>query len=147
MKELYWRGGVPLLIALVTFLIPPPAGLTGQNWHLFGIFFAMIVGFITRPFPMGAVCIIGLCLISITKTLTPSEILVGFSSNAIWLIVMAFFFSRAFLKTGLGKRIAYRQPQPNSRLRLCSIRSCFMFDHPFFSSSSGRNFVPYYSFR
>lgn len=31
MKELYWRGGVPLLIALVTFLIPPPAGLTGQN--------------------------------------------------------------------------------------------------------------------
>lgn len=107
MKELYWRGGVPLLIALVTFLIPPPAGLTGQNWHLFGIFFAMIVGFITRPFPMGAVCIIGLCLISITKTLTPSEILVGFSSNAIWLIVMAFFFSRAFLKTGLGKRIAY----------------------------------------
>lgn len=104
MKELYWRGGVPLLIALVTFLIPPPAGLTGQNWHLFGIFFAMIVGFITRPFPMGAVCIIGLCLISITKTLTPSEILVGFSSNAIWLIVMAFFFSRAFLKTGLGKR-------------------------------------------
>lgn len=107
MKELYWRGGVPLLIALVTLLIPPPTGLTGQNWHLFGIFFAMIVGFITRPFPMGAVCIIGLCLISITKTLTPSEILVGFSSNAIWLIVMAFFFSRAFLKTGLGKRIAY----------------------------------------
>lgn len=113
----------------------------------------MIVGFITRPFPMGAVCIIGLCLISITKTLTPSEILVGFSSNAIWLIVMAFFFSRAFLKTGLGKRIAYTILAKIGNHSL-TVGYAFalsdlvlLFDHPFFSSSSGRNFVPYYSFR
>jgi len=32
----------------------------------------------------------------------------GFSESSIWLIVIAFFISRGFIKTGLGKRIAYK---------------------------------------
>ncbi|KAF3479385.1 SLC13 family permease, partial [Listeria monocytogenes] len=30
----------------------------------------------------------------------------GFGNNSIWLIAMAFFISRGFVKTGLGRRIA-----------------------------------------
>jgi DASS family divalent anion:Na+ symporter len=41
------------------------------------------------------------------KTLKVGDVLGGFSSGSMWLIVSAFMFARAFLKTGFGRRIAY----------------------------------------
>src|ERR1700675_4948002 len=38
---------------------------------------------------------------------SPTEALSGFGNSTIWLIVVAFFISRGFIKTGLGCRIAY----------------------------------------
>jgi len=43
---------------------------------------------------------------AILKVMSPTEILVGFGDVTMWLIVSAFCLSR-FIKTGLGKRIAY----------------------------------------
>ena len=31
----------------------------------------------------------------------------GFANNTVWLIVAAFLLTRGFIKTGLGRRIAY----------------------------------------
>jgi DASS family divalent anion:Na+ symporter len=39
--------------------------------------------------------------------LKPAEALSGFSNGTIWLIVSAFLFAKGFIKTGLGRRIAY----------------------------------------
>jgi len=39
--------------------------------------------------------------------LKPGEALSGFGNNTIWLIVSAFLFAKGFIKTGLGRRIAY----------------------------------------
>lgn len=56
---------------------------------------------------MGAIAIISLAITTITGTLTISQALVSYSKDTIWLIVTAFFISRAFMKTQLGTRIAY----------------------------------------
>jgi DASS family divalent anion:Na+ symporter len=39
--------------------------------------------------------------------LKPDQVLSGFGNLTIWLIVSAFLFSRGFIKTGLGRRIAF----------------------------------------
>ena len=57
---------------------------------------------------MGAMALLGIAATALTGTLTIAESLSGFSNTVIWLIVIAFFISRGFIKTGLGARIAYR---------------------------------------
>lgn len=102
---------VPFLITLavgfVLWFVPPPAGLDVKAWHLFAIFVATIIGFIVKPLPMGAVAIMGMTATALTKTLAINETLSGFANKTIWLIVIAFFISRGFIKTGLGARISY----------------------------------------
>ena len=73
-------------------------GLTPQSWHLFAIFVATIVGFITQPLPIGGVSIVVITVAALTGTLKIGEAISGFANTAIWLIVGAFLFSRALLK-------------------------------------------------
>lgn len=101
------KGLATIIIGLTIWFIPVPDGLTPQAWHLFALMVAIIIGFIFQPVPVGAVAFIGITAIVLTNTLTLSETLSGFSSSAIWLIVAAFLFARGFIKTGLGRRIAY----------------------------------------
>jgi divalent anion:Na+ symporter, DASS family len=95
------------LLAVVIWLIPPPSGVQPPAWHLFAIFVATIVGIITKPLPMGAIALFGIAATALSGTLTISQALSGFGNSTIWLIVVAFFISRGFIKTGLGSRIAY----------------------------------------
>jgi DASS family divalent anion:Na+ symporter len=71
------------------------------------IFVATIVGVITKPLPMGAIALFGIAATALSGTLTINQALSGFGNSTIWLIVVAFFISRGFIKTGLGSRIAY----------------------------------------
>jgi DASS family divalent anion:Na+ symporter len=118
-----WHGvkPLPLLITLgvgiAIWLIPPPqvaadALPQGANlakaWHLLAIFVATIVGIIVKPLPMGAVAMLGVTATALTGTLTIADALSGFQDTTIWLIVLAFFIARGFIKTGLGSRIAYQ---------------------------------------
>ena len=98
---------VPVLVAIVIWVIPPPDGVETRAWHLLAIFVATVVGVIAKPLPMGAVAMMGITLTALTGTLTIGESLSGFGNSVIWLIVIAFFISRGFIKTGLGARIAY----------------------------------------
>jgi len=75
--------------------------------HLLAIFVATISGLILKPLPTGAVAFIGIGATAATGTLSVAESLSGFGNRVIWLIVLAFFISRGFIKTGLGARIAY----------------------------------------
>ena len=84
-----------------------PAVVSDQAWLLFVIFVSNIVAIILKPLPMGALSLLAISILTATKTLTLSTILQGFSNDLIWLIVMACFLARSFIKTGLGKRIAY----------------------------------------
>ncbi len=81
------------------------------NWvrglHLLAIFITTIFGIILKPLPMGAVAMMGIAVTAVSGTLPIADALSGFSDVVIWLIVLAFFISRGFIKTGLGARIAY----------------------------------------
>ncbi|UCC45848.1 MAG: anion permease [Candidatus Zixiibacteriota bacterium] len=101
------RLGAAVLVAVVIWFLPAPEGVTGEAWHLLAIFVATIVGIMLEPLPMGAVAVCGLAAVTLTQTLSLRDALSGFSHSVIWLVVMAFFISRGFIKTGLGTRIAY----------------------------------------
>ncbi len=84
-----------------------PEGLTEKGWHLFLIFIGTIGAIILKPLPMGAIGIISIGVLCGTKTLPLKSVLEGFAYDQIWLIVFACFLARGFIKTGLGRRIAY----------------------------------------
>ncbi|MEW5957761.1 MAG: anion permease [Chloroflexota bacterium] len=98
---------IPLIVGLIIWFSPAPVGVEIAAWHLLAIFVATIVGIIVKPLPMGAVAMIGIALTALTGTLAIKDALSGFANDVIWLIVVAFFISRGFIKTGLGARIAY----------------------------------------
>jgi len=101
------RLAIAIIVAVMIWFIPSPQGVTANAWHLFAIFVATVVGIILEPLPMGAVALCGIAAVTLTKTLTLRDTLTGFSHPVIWLVVIAFFISRGFIKTGLGARIAY----------------------------------------
>jgi DASS family divalent anion:Na+ symporter len=99
--------GIPAAVGAVLWFVPAPGDVDPRGIHLLAIFAATIVGIVLKPLPMGAVAMIGICATAATHTLTIGEAMSGFGNTVIWLIVLAFFISRGFIKTGLGARIAY----------------------------------------
>jgi DASS family divalent anion:Na+ symporter len=102
-----WRFALPAAVGVTLWFVPAPGGVKTQAWHLLAIFVATIVGVVAKPLPMGAVAILGITATALTGVLEPAQALSGFSNSVIWLIVLAFFIARGFIKTGLGTRIAY----------------------------------------
>lgn len=98
---------ITFLVGVSIWYCPRPDALTAQGWHLLAIFVATIIGIILKALPMGAIAILSLSIATITNTLTIGEALASYSKDGIWLILIAFFISRAFVKTHLGTRIAY----------------------------------------
>lgn len=109
----WWRGAIPVAVAVGILLIPAPSGLEGRPWGMLALFVATITAVIVKAMPMGAVTLIALViggLIGLTP-ITPTDdapvaMLSGFANPTIWLIGVAMFLSHAVIRTGLGKRIA-----------------------------------------
>jgi DASS family divalent anion:Na+ symporter len=115
---------------LAIYLAPLPAGITPAAWRLLAIFIATIVGTIVRPVPGGAMVLLGLTAVALTGSMPLSEAVIrtvtdpgnpdlkalealwlkttlsGYADPVVWLVLAAFFMSRAMVKTGLGRRIA-----------------------------------------
>lgn len=102
------RGLTAIGAGVAIWLCPVPEGLKPQVWNLLAIFVATILAFILNPLPMGAVALISITVTALTGTLKLGEVLSGFSNRTVWLIVAAFLFSRSFVKTGLGERVAFQ---------------------------------------
>jgi hypothetical protein len=91
---------------VLRFAVPMPAGLDHNSWSLLIVFLAALAGLITQPAPMGVLFLTTISVAVLAGVLTPAQALAGYSNNILWLIVIAFMFARAFVKTGLGRRIA-----------------------------------------
>ena len=110
--KISWKTFAPLVVWLVLYLIPVPAGLQPNQWHYFAIFAAVIAGLILESMPVGAIGLIGLTLAGISGYVEhdPNKalrwMLGGFSESTVWLIVGAFVFSIGYRKSGLGRRLA-----------------------------------------
>ena len=114
---------IPTLIALalgllIWFVIPVPEGVSPNAWHLLAIFVATIAAIIGKALPLGALSVIAIAVVAITRvTVEPGtekaaaqaikDALSSFSNELIWLIAIAVMIARGVIKTGLGERIGY----------------------------------------
>lgn len=103
-----------VILALVIWFIPVPEGVKPNAWHLLAIFLGTIFGIILKAASMGTMAMIGITACAATQVLAPGDpahavtaALSGFGNATIWLIGLAFFIARGFIKTGLGTRLAY----------------------------------------
>jgi len=119
-----WKALLPVIVAGVIALFPPPEGLAQHAWYFFAIFAGVIVGLMLEPLPGAAIGLIGVVLVTLLAPYVlfgPAELakagfkpanagltwaLSGFSNTVVWLIFAAFMFALGYEKSGLGKRIA-----------------------------------------
>lgn len=129
-RSLILRWAIVVGAGLAVYLAPVPQGITQQSWRLFAIFVATIIGSILRPVPGGAMVLLGIATVAITKSMPLSDAMIrtvtdpanpdlkaietlrikatlmGYADPVVWLVLAAFFMSRGMIKTGLGRRIA-----------------------------------------
>lgn len=99
---------------LFWFVIPVPAKVSPEAWHLLALFIGTIAAIIGKAMPIGALSIVAISLVALTGVTRPhnpegaiADALSGFSNALIWLIAIAVMISAALSKTGLGTRIGY----------------------------------------
>ncbi len=91
---------------LVAFIVPTPEGLAAADWKLLVLFLTTVAGVVWQPFPVSIVVLTSLAIGGTLGLMSVQQFLEGFSNSVTWIIVAAFLFARAFVKTGLGRRIA-----------------------------------------
>ena len=109
LEKVNYRGFIwPVIVGVILWLLTPmkPAAVPVAGWHMFALFVGTIIASITRPLPIGGVSILAFALTVLTGTLPMDKAILGFGNSSIWMIAMAFFIARGFIKTGLGRRIA-----------------------------------------
>ncbi len=94
-----------VLIPLALWMVPTPEGLNTETWHVVALYIALLLGLVVKPFsePVVTLIIIGILSMFIDTKITYS----GYGSEMAWFIVTVTIVCAAFVKTGLGKRIAY----------------------------------------
>ncbi len=94
------------LFLVIVFAIPRPEAVEPAGWRLTGLFLATIAGLVLQPVPVGALVLIAVALSTLIGGLSIQEALAGYSTPTVWLVLNAFFISRAIINTGLARRIA-----------------------------------------
>lgn len=94
----------------------PPAGVTQTGWWFASVFSATIIGFLTRPLPMGPMVLVGLVTLLLSGAFGVDRdgeaqnaikaMLDGFADSTVWLVVAAFLLSGTVVRTGFGRRVA-----------------------------------------
>ncbi len=105
-------------VALALALKNRPGAIPPWGWRLLAIFAPIILGLMLRPLPGGALVLIGVTLTLLLDALPPpppnhnaskwafAQALAGYADPSVWLVLTAYFMSRALIKTGLARRIA-----------------------------------------
>lgn len=88
-----------------------PEGVTPEGWWFACVFAATIVGFLTRPLPMGPMVLVALAVLLAVGAFghgaeAVERMLAGFADATVWLVVAAFLLSGTVVRTGLGRRVA-----------------------------------------
>lgn len=110
LSNVKWKGFLlPLIFGIGLWLLTPlkPVGITVAAWHLFAIFVATIVACITKPLPMMATTLTGVTVATLAGVFKMDEVAAGFGNATAWMVAMCMFMAAGFIKSGLGKRIAY----------------------------------------
>lgn len=102
-------SGLAVLIAvylIVVYGVPKPETVKPEGWRLTGVFLATVAGCVLQPIPGGALVLMAVALSALIGGLTLEKALGGYGDPSVWLVMAAFFISRALINTGLARRIA-----------------------------------------
>ncbi|PYS98181.1 MAG: anion permease [Acidobacteria bacterium] len=105
-KPLVRKWLITIGVGAVIAFLPRPEGVTREAWTLLAIFVATIVGSIVQPLTGSAMVLLGVIATTLFGSLKIEKALSGYADKYVWLVLAAFFISRAMIKTGLGHRIA-----------------------------------------
>lgn len=105
-KNLLIRWLLVVGCGVTIVLLPRPEGVTIEAWTLLAIFAATIIGSIVQPLNGAAIVLLGVVALALFRAVPIEKALSGYSDKFVWLVLAAFFISRAMIKTGLGHRIA-----------------------------------------
>jgi divalent anion:Na+ symporter, DASS family len=109
------RPAIPplLSVAIIGFigfailvLIPQPATISVQGWRMLAIFVCTIAAMMLRPIAGGAAVLMAVVTIILTGVMTPAQAMAGYGNPTVWLVLAAFFISRAIIGCGLARRLA-----------------------------------------
>ena len=100
------RWAAVLVPGLLLYFLPL-ASLNSIQRHMLAIFVATIIALVVQPVPMGVSTIVAVSILALSKTVATNQIFSGYSNSTVWLIFMAFLFSRAVISSGFGMRVAY----------------------------------------
>jgi DASS family divalent anion:Na+ symporter len=106
MQRPVFKWLITIGVGVVIALIPPPVGVTREAWTLLAVFIATIVGSIVQPLTGSAIVLLGVVALALFRAVPIEKALSGYADKYVWLVLAAFFISRAMIKTGLGHRIA-----------------------------------------
>lgn len=109
-NQIKWKNWIiPLFLGLALWLLTPfkPAAISNSAWQMFAIFVATIASCVTKPMPMMATTLTGATVAIVLGLLKMDEVIVGFGNSTAWMVAMCMFMAAGFIKSGLGKRIAY----------------------------------------
>ncbi len=99
-------GLLVVIYLAVQFLLPRPESVKPEGWRLLGIFLATVAGLMLHPLPGAAIVLIAVTAAALLKIMPMGQALGGYANPSVWLVLAAFFVSRALIKTGLARRIA-----------------------------------------
>ncbi|MCH5461877.1 anion permease [Lactobacillus sp. LC28-10] len=107
-KVNYKKFILPIVVGLIIWFLAPikPAAVSLVAWHMLAIFIATILACITQPLPIAGSALIGITLSVLLGVVKMEDAASGFGNDTVWMIGMAYFLSRGFINTGLGRRIA-----------------------------------------
>src|SRR5580693_2818622 len=133
-------------LAFGIWVVPIPAGLTKEAWHLFAIFAAAIFAVILNSFPLLTSSLLAVSAAVLTRTVDPAKAFAGFANQSVLLVVVAFLVANAVVKSGLGRRISLLVVSAFGRSTLGLGYSIFFTDAmiaPAFPSNTARGGVLY----
>lgn len=89
----------------------PPQGVTAVGWLFAAVFAATIVGFLSRPLPMGPLVLVALVALLLLGAFgsgadAVETMAAGFADPTVWLVVAAFLLSGTVVRSGFGRRVA-----------------------------------------
>ncbi len=105
-RDKIFKWIITIGVGVTIALIPVPEGVTREAWTLLAVFIATIVGSIVQPLTGSAIVLLGVVALALFRAVPIEKALSGYADKYVWLVLAAFFISRAMIKTGLGHRIA-----------------------------------------
>lgn len=104
-KKQIWKLLLIAGLTIAIWNIPAPAGLETETWRIVALYLGLLMGLITKPYPEPVITLIVLGIAAMF--MDTSTLLSGYGNHMAWFICLVTIVCTAFVKTGLGKRIAY----------------------------------------